>query len=153
MALTRGYVYIIGNHEFGWYKIGYTRLDPKARLAALQPYCPCPLKVVAHMEVRHARAVEYTLHDRFKTRRLHGEWFQLTKKEIASIQIDEEAAIAFHKAHVTNEPGHGNLPRGVTAAIPTEEFRFKDRVINPDQMVEVVSLAVGADDELLRDMR
>jgi hypothetical protein len=40
------------------------------------------------MEVRHARAVEYTLHDRFKTRRLHGEWFQLTKEEIASIQID-----------------------------------------------------------------
>lgn len=85
-----GWVYVIGNIEHGWFKIGYSRVSPESRLEQIKGNCPVPLKIIARMEHKQAYLIEQMLHGRFAKKRLQGEWFQLTLDEIRSIEVPSE---------------------------------------------------------------
>ncbi len=67
--------------ENGRVKIGYSKA-PDQRLQRLQQNSPVSLSLEAYAEGN--RSVESALHRRFKSQRLHGEWFDLSS-ELASL--------------------------------------------------------------------
>ena len=71
-----GCVYFIKARGTDRVKIGWTN-DLKKRLANLQTASPFRLKVLLVLD-ESSRSVEKSLHDRFATARVCGEWFLLT---------------------------------------------------------------------------
>lgn len=79
----RCWVYFIQD-EAGATKIGIST-DPSWRRSALQTGHPEQLRLirtVGQRSVRHARRVEQDLHQLVQGRRLHGEWFDLTDRQV-----------------------------------------------------------------------
>ena len=72
-------IYVIQPEPGGPVKIGYTRETApgsvRRRMAALEPGCPWPLKLVCTLP--GGRYEEAQLHDRFAALRVHREWFRL----------------------------------------------------------------------------
>ena len=90
MAIRRGCLYVMGNREHGFYKIGFSRSDPRNRMRDIQAACPLELKLVVYIYVKHAAEMEKQAHDHFKARRLVlggrlTEWFQLTWEELQEV--------------------------------------------------------------------
>jgi hypothetical protein len=73
-------VYLITS-ESGLSKIGVSG-DVWERLKALQAMSPIELKLLGYKTVKRAVKLERELHARFKDRRRHGEWFDLTEDDI-----------------------------------------------------------------------
>lgn len=79
-----GYVYLIVS-DTGYYKIGRTN-NPKNRIATFT------VKLPFHVEYEHLiacpdmRSLERNLHQRFKHKRVGGEWFALDADDIAFIK-------------------------------------------------------------------
>lgn len=71
------FVYFIQQGNSGPIKIGYTRDDLYSRLKRLQTGNPLPLKVLAIIDGATTRT-EISLHSRFSSCRLNGEWFAPT---------------------------------------------------------------------------
>jgi hypothetical protein len=71
-----GWVYFIVCHETGRVKIGFTMGDPTKRARSLQTGCATELAVMAYHP--GTRETERILHDRFASRRVRGEWFQIS---------------------------------------------------------------------------
>lgn len=81
MALHSGYVYLIGNHQLGRFKIGMTA-DVRGRLRSLQMESPVQLLLVTFAKVSRAAQVERRLHEFFGSKHVHGEWFTLLESDI-----------------------------------------------------------------------
>jgi hypothetical protein len=81
-ARNRSYVYVIWS-ECGRAKIGTTD-NPSARVSTLARQSPYPLDFIALMMCKRGLGwfFEERLHELFKSRRVHGEWFDLTLEEI-----------------------------------------------------------------------
>lgn len=80
-----GWVYFIACHETGRIKIGFTKGDPIKRVRALQTGCSTELGLIAQHP--GTPETERLLHERFKERRLHREWFQISD-ELRAYIID-----------------------------------------------------------------
>lgn len=76
----RLWVYLIGNREYGWYKIGITHW-PENRLKQLEN-TPFELELITAVAIAdrrdrsHALSVEKKLHEAYKEHHLRGEWFR-----------------------------------------------------------------------------
>lgn len=66
-----GFTYFVDGGEL--IKIGRSRENLGARLAALQSQCPMPLRIIA---LSRGVDVEYFVHARLRHHRAHGEWFE-----------------------------------------------------------------------------
>lgn len=77
-----GAIYLIGGRTSP-VKIGFTN-DLAARLLRLQMSCPIVLSVLA--SYRGTRKDELEMHQRFRTFRLHGEWFERCPEIEAEIE-------------------------------------------------------------------
>lgn len=78
------YVYVIEAKDTGLYKIGYTnRL--KSRLNQLQTGCPYKIKLIMASPRKNAREMEAVLHRKFNDNNIRGEWFDLYKDDLESI--------------------------------------------------------------------
>jgi len=75
-----GYIYAIGNREYGWVKIGMT-VDISKRLSHLQTGCPFKLELLYHAPSSHPKRDESFIHDELFDLRLDHvddtEWFRL----------------------------------------------------------------------------
>ena len=82
----KGFVYFIKINGLDPIKIGYTT-DSKgiSRFETAKTYAPFGATYFAHIPTLNAPALEFELHERFKDKRLKGEWFDLTQNEIAKI--------------------------------------------------------------------
>lgn len=83
-----GYIYVIGS-ECGKYpyKIGLSKSPPARRLNDLQTSHWANLKIYYESpQVSYIELVEKALHDKFKKKRVRGEWFNLTKRDITYIE-------------------------------------------------------------------
>ena len=80
------YVYFIGDSHGGPTKIGMSRSDPHARLKSIQTGNPRRLGFRLLLEVSDAAAAERKLHRRFASKRLHGEWFNLSSSDMRSVK-------------------------------------------------------------------
>lgn len=71
-------VYVIGAADSNVVKIGRTgNLDQ--RLGTIQRMCPLPLGI--RLRTKGGRELESALHQRFKSMRVHGEWFDFGEKD------------------------------------------------------------------------
>lgn len=77
-----GYVYLAASlGSPGLIKIGYTKGDPKKRVAQLQTGNPQGVRLVHAIAVSDPKSVERVLHRHFATKRKRGEWFQVSVSE------------------------------------------------------------------------
>ena len=74
LSLTVGFVYFIGNTEFNFCKIGFSR-SPESRIMDLQTGCPFALKVIHVIE--GSLQTEKELHRKFRMLKTYGEWFKI----------------------------------------------------------------------------
>jgi len=76
-GLFNGFVYVIGNIEFGFVKIGYST-NPNKRLSGIQTGCPFKLEI---LKVYNGNLqLEKALHKKYKEYNTNGEWFRLEGK-------------------------------------------------------------------------
>lgn len=79
-----GYVYIIGNREHGWYKIGKST-RPKIRLNALKILLPFEVDLIALWQTNQHSFLERSLHEQMDEQCINGEWFNLSLENLKSI--------------------------------------------------------------------
>ena len=76
-----GYVYLIGSPIFGWYKIGKS-ITPEVRIKDLGILLPFKIHVIGVWGAKNHHQLERALHEIHKDRRINGEWFEFSKKEV-----------------------------------------------------------------------
>lgn len=79
-----GSVYLL-RAENGIYKIG-RGCDVLRRIRGIQTLSPIPITTVCIIESFDSFEMECQLHTRFKSQRLHGEWFALTPEDVEYIK-------------------------------------------------------------------
>lgn len=83
-----GSVYLLGDWEkIGVYKIGVTRGDVNKRIKKLQTGNSGEIYLVSHYETDFPFLMEKMLHDKFFSKNVRNEWFELS----------DEDAVAFKK--------------------------------------------------------
>ncbi len=82
MASGEGRVYVIQSGTTNVYNIGYSE-TPSVRRKSLQIGSAQPLHVVG--SIPGTRELESSLHRDLASRRVHGEWFRLTRTEVNHI--------------------------------------------------------------------
>jgi predicted GIY-YIG superfamily endonuclease len=77
------YIYVIESEETGLFKIGTTQ-DYMRRFYQLQKTSAYPLSIFALMHCPEGlgRYFEKKLHQKFKNKRTHGEWFKLSVDDL-----------------------------------------------------------------------
>lgn len=80
-----GWIYLVKAEGLNQYKIGRSR-TPNIRLRELQKQSPVSLTLIHLIECKDAGAAETYLHRRFAKRRVGGEWFELSSKDVAWIK-------------------------------------------------------------------
>lgn len=80
---AHGFVYLIFADN-GLTKIGLAR-NVKMRLDTLKTASPCHLTLLHSIKTNRAESLETELHINFASKRIRGEWFNLSNLEIASI--------------------------------------------------------------------
>ena len=98
-ATAEGITYLLkaGNH----YKIGITTITIKKRIAQLQTGNPLKIEVVlmGAYSLDDISYYEGVLHGVFKNKKMRGEWFKLSKKDIKQIErLFNRTAIATYVA-------------------------------------------------------
>lgn len=78
----RGFVYILfGN---GYYKIGKAK-EIDRRVSQISPQLPFEVKLIGFIETDDALALESFYHEKYKDKRVNGEWFMLSDEDVISI--------------------------------------------------------------------
>lgn len=89
-----GYVYLIGNSIFGWYKIGKS-ITPEVRVKDLGILLPFKIKVYGIWKAENHHLMESSLHEIHSKNRINGEWFEFTSEELGRLinSIPAEAQV------------------------------------------------------------
>jgi hypothetical protein len=82
-----GHVYVVNCR--GIYKIGYTNGSVRQRVAAIQVTSPSPVRLVCAIPTTTPMVLERIYHERYQAKRIRGEWYRLTQREIKEL-INEE---------------------------------------------------------------
>ncbi len=86
--VKKGYVYIMKDGRNGMHKIGFSK-NPKAREKTLQSEVP---EITLLHAWKGCMNDEESLHDHFHSKRVRGEWFNLTPQDIKDIKSHMEEA-------------------------------------------------------------
>ena len=79
-----GCVYFFKHKKLKPIKIGYSaKNNPYDRFEQLKTYAPFGAEIITFVKCSMAMEAERFLHEEFKDKRLQGEWFNITKKDIA----------------------------------------------------------------------
>lgn len=79
-----GYVYLIGNSIFGWYKIGKS-ISPEIRIKALGILLPFKIKVYSVWKAENHHLMESTLHQIYNDNKINGEWFEFSGESLSNL--------------------------------------------------------------------
>jgi hypothetical protein len=75
-------IYLI-NADDDRYKIGITsEKGLQKRIKNLQTGSSCELRLITSYKTKYASTIEKTLHRQFQSKKIIGEWFQLTNQEV-----------------------------------------------------------------------
>jgi len=80
----QGYIYLIGNHEKRVYKIGLSR-QPKERYKAFRTKLPFAVEILHQIGTDDMKKSETLLHNWFRDKNTHGEWFELSETDVEFI--------------------------------------------------------------------
>ena len=83
-----GYVYLIGNSRFGWFKIGKSR-TPKIRVSVLGVLLPFKVELLELWQAANCSALERLLHERYAANRINGEWFHFSHDELKRLRATD----------------------------------------------------------------
>ena len=83
-------IYLIHSDPDNTYKIGVSG-KVKQRLKGLQTANSSELRIVKTFETKYNKKVETALHKYFGTNKIRGEWFSLTKEQVA--EFDERCKL------------------------------------------------------------
>lgn len=75
-----GIIYLLKDDN-GMYKIGITTRKSTKRLKELQTGNAEEIRVVSEFKSEYFRKIENTLHRRYTSKRMKGEWFNLEKED------------------------------------------------------------------------
>lgn len=153
------YVYLIGPRD-GLYKIGYS-INPARRLYQL-PDQGNGLKLVAAIPSTDARALEKWMHAIYGVRRVHGEWFSLSRSDVSkwpsteadAYQMDplSDACLPFEVQLPEWLSKHYESQRGITIRLNHEEYAALTAYINSlDYPVKPADVARAALRHFLRE--
>jgi hypothetical protein len=82
----KGCVYFFKHIGLTPVKIGYTTSNsPISRFKDFKTYAPYGAEIVGFFQTKDANKIESELHQKFSSKRLDGEWFNLTKEEVDEI--------------------------------------------------------------------
>lgn len=82
-----GTVYLLGDWEKnGVYKIGVTRGDIDKRIKKLQTGNSGEIYLVSSYETEHPFLMEKNLHDRFLSKKVLNEWFELSNDDVKNFK-------------------------------------------------------------------
>lgn len=96
--IDSSFIYVIYCAETGLHKIGFSD-TPSERIEKLQSESAFPLEMVAQFQCKAVvvKIFEYTLHQIFKSKRAHGEWFKLNDEDIKSFDVEHLMAFTLTK--------------------------------------------------------
>lgn len=81
-----GYVYLLKtNIDCDYYKIGLTK-NPNKRYKQISPKMPFELEKVHLIKTNCRYKLEELLHEKYKNKRIKGEWFKLNNKDVEFIK-------------------------------------------------------------------
>lgn len=87
----KGYVYFFRHVESPYVKIGYTNGESVAnRFMSFKTYAPLGATIDAVIESGNAKLLETELHVKYASKRVYGEFFQMTTEEVNAIRIKHE---------------------------------------------------------------
>lgn len=90
-----GYVYIIGNPVFKWYKIGKS-IAPEVRVQDLGILLPFKVVAIGIWKAMDHTRLEKELHAKYDYCRINGEWFRFENHEVEQIfHLLPEAACVY----------------------------------------------------------
>jgi hypothetical protein len=120
-----GYVYLIGNERFQWYKIGKSR-TPEIRVGNLGVLLPFKVQIFGVWRAQNHSLMESALHEQHATSRINGEWFTFSKQKVKDIyrSIPAEACIFWHDHHKESEFSTGTSCRRSHNLILTLRLAF-----------------------------
>ena len=78
-------LYVIKCGEFPYYKIGIADY-PHRRIADLQIANPHPLSIIITVKMIGVTLLEAMLHEKFKGKQIHEEWFHFTQEDILDLE-------------------------------------------------------------------
>lgn len=81
-SLPRKSIYVF--EQCGFYKIGYS-YNPHKRLENIKCASPNETRLVLSFPIHNVKIVEKELHNRFKDKRIRGEWFELSDGDLQDI--------------------------------------------------------------------
>lgn len=83
---TCGWVYIIGNRELGWFKVGRSRFDNLfIRLCSIRNSLPFEAILIAAFKSRAFNKLERHIHKTCSQNKLHHEWFHFELSELETV--------------------------------------------------------------------
>lgn len=68
------------------YKIGYTKRQIEKRLKELKTGNGADLEIIDSFSSKWGTKIESSLHRRFKSKKINGEWFSLSEKDVFSFK-------------------------------------------------------------------
>lgn len=77
-----GKVYLVGIPDEDRYKIGWTKGKIEDRIRPLQTGNPKKIEVIHLFETKHYLNVETRMHGVYGSKRMEGEWFELTNEDV-----------------------------------------------------------------------
>ena len=78
-------IFLVRLIDFQYYKIGFTRCW-EDRLISLEGSTPFCIELITLYQSPKAREIEGQLHCKYASKRIKGEWFRLSKKDVAQIK-------------------------------------------------------------------
>lgn len=83
MEITRGCVYFFRHIGLTPVKIGYSENEsPINRFNQFKTYAPYGSEILGFIIISNAKEIETLLHNKFASKRLSGEWFELTEEDV-----------------------------------------------------------------------
>ena len=83
MEIKRGCVYFFRHVGLSPVKIGYSENEsPISRFNQFKTYAPYGSEILGFIIISDSRQLENDLHKKYSSKRLNGEWFDLTEEEV-----------------------------------------------------------------------
>lgn len=83
MEIKRGCVYFFRHIGLTPVKIGYSENEsPINRFNQFKTYAPYGSEILGFIIISNAKEIETLLHNKFASKRLSGEWFELTEEDV-----------------------------------------------------------------------
>jgi hypothetical protein len=129
-----GYVYLIGNDRFHWFKIGKSK-TPEVRVTNLGVLLPFKIKVFAVWKAVDHSKMEAALHEIHADARINGEWFSFSDTRVKAIyeSIPREACVFWHEQQTESVLSNfSNMEKDrISTKPPIVHYRVEDCLFDP----------------------